>query len=239
MINIAINLPETALKYHDVLMDKLESIENKAYKKFLFEKTLIYYFYVQESPFKNYNLQFADKLFDENNINNIMDEPNDENNKESKDSKNNSITTDEKNELQNKYHTRVKMKAIYLIYNGYLKYLSDKNTELFSFNLTNAIDNLKLIGDTYTLSISLLGLSLMKIITKDTKKSKLIAGDLFKLLKMNKNLEEVYTKIINEQYQKFETVNIIYTRLLEFENKLSKFNKQSETQIKDSKDNLK
>ena len=98
---------------------------------------------------------------------------------------------------------------------------------------------MRLIGDTYTLSISLLGLSLMSILNKDVKKSKLIAGDLFKLFKLDKNLEEIYTKIINEQYQKFLTANSIYSSLLEYDKKLLDQNNEKDKDQAKEKDKSK
>ena len=64
LINIAINLPETAITYNDMLIKKLDSIEHKGYRKFLFGKALAFYFFIHDSPFHNYNLHFADKIFE-------------------------------------------------------------------------------------------------------------------------------------------------------------------------------
>ena len=113
----------------------------------------------------------------------------------------------------------LKYKSFASILMGFMKYIqNDKNIEYFIRCLQEAITNLKIINDNHTLSLSLLCLSLMKIKNEDIKTSKKLALDCFKLLKLNKNFENIYSKLINEQYQKFEAYKIIYNTLNKFYN---------------------
>ena len=111
----------------------------------------------------------------------------------------------------------LKCKSFTSIVMGFMKYIqNEKNLDYFSRCLIEAINNLKILKDNHTLSLSLLCLSLLKIKNEEVKNSKIVAMDCFKLLKLNKNFELIYTKLINEQYQKFETCRTIYNSMNNF-----------------------
>jgi hypothetical protein len=187
MLSIALNICDTALEYNEVLMEFL-NISMKL-KDYSYNEALF------DQAVKSFFF-FPDFFESKFNFDRLFDKS---------------------EEYKNGNNTYLKYKSFASIVTGYMKYIqNEKNIEYFSRCLVEAINNLKLINDNYTLSLALLSLSLLKIKCEDLKNSKVIAMDCFKILKLTKNFENTYAKLINEQYQKFEACGVIYNSLFNF-----------------------
>jgi hypothetical protein len=214
MINISLNLCDNALANIDTLVEQLDLLGQNVLKNEFLEIII-----------KNY---FCVNPFEVNQINST--------------SGYNLLLKKTEENMNFGSDVFILIKTVNLIFFGFLNYLRHKNVDYFNKCLQEAISSLNTINENSIIGLPLINLSLVKILKEDTKNSKKIFKNFISILKDkeielaesdeeedtnkseiqdNTEIDKYYSKIINEQYRKYETSKIIYDNLEKIYNRLN------------------